>query len=106
MTLKTHGYFTRGFSKAAAVALAMTIASPAAAEPAGDPARIDLLRPDKLLVQITDQDSAETTGDRYRLSAAYTSGQFRGYKDVSRANLLNSPAARYFARKLTGSGGN
>ena len=106
MTLKTPGYLTRGLSKAAVVALAMTLASPAAAEPAGEPARIDLLRPDRLLVQITDQDSTETAGDRYRLSAAYTSGQFRGYKDVSRANLLNSPVARYFARQLTGSGGN
>lgn len=79
---------------------------PAAAEASDDSSRINLLRPGRLIVQITEQDNTETTGDRFRFPAIYTTGQDRGYRNVSRSNLLNSPAARYLARKLTGSGGN
>lgn len=81
-------------------------AVPATAQTSNDSNRINLLRPDRLLVQITEQDGTEIANDRYRLQVAYMSGQDRGYRDVSRSNLLNSPAARYLARKLTGSGRN
>lgn len=91
----------------ALIAVAVTIAAimPASAEPAKDTGRIDLLRPGRLLVQLTDQDRTEVAAERYRLSYVYTIGSERGYRDVSRSNLLNSPAARYLARKLTGSNG-
>ena len=80
-------------------------AMPAAAETRADSSRINFLQPARLLVQITEQDRSEPTSDRFRLPATYLSGQDRGYRDVSRSNLLNSPAARYLARKLTGSNG-
>lgn len=98
--------FTRAFPKILTLAIAATLTAPAAAETSDDSSRINLLRPDRLLVQISQQDRAEVASDHFRLPVIYTTGQDRGYRDVSRSNLLNSPAARYFARKLTGSGRN
>ena len=89
MNRKPSREFTKDFSKILAVATTIILAAPAAAEPARDPARIDLLRPDRLLVQITEQDGTAVVSNRYRLPTAYTSGQNRGYRDVSRSNLLN-----------------
>ena len=106
MNRKPSREFARSFSKILAVTTTIILATPAAAEPAGDPARINLLRLDRLLVQITEQDGTETASDHYWRPVAYVSGQDRGYRDVSRSNLLNSPAARYFARKVIGSGRN
>lgn len=102
MKSKKSRTFSSGLPRILALAIAVTMAAPAAAEQATDPGRIDLLRPGRLLVQITDQDNSNIASDRYRLRTSFMSGQDRGYRNVSRANILNSPAARYFARKLTG----
>lgn len=109
MNKRPSGDFARDFAKGLCGMLAVTmvilLAAPAGAtEPTREPGRIDLLRPDRLLLQITMQSRSETTGDSRRMPVAYISGQDRGYRDVSRSNLLNSPAARYLARALTGTG--
>lgn len=106
MTKRRIAKWTTIASGALFVLAGSLFAVPTVAETSDDSDRINLLRPDRLLVQITEQDSSEPTSDRFQLPMAYKRGQDRGYRDVSRSNLLNSPAARYLARKLTGSGGN
>lgn len=76
-----------------------------AMEPGRDRGRIDLRHPDILLTQIVWQDRSELPTSRNRFQAAYTGDLEQRYGrlgKVSRSNLLNSPAARYFARILTG----
>ena len=76
-----------------------------AMEPVRDPGRIDLRRPDILLTQIVWQDRSELGTSRNRFQAAYIGALEQRYGrpgGVSRSNLLNSPAARYFTRVLTG----
>lgn len=76
-----------------------------AMEPVQDPGRIDLRRPDILLTQIAWQDRSQFQTSRNRFQAAYFDGLEQRYGragKVSRSNLLNSPAARYFTRILTG----
>ncbi|MCH8863601.1 MAG: hypothetical protein IID51_14010 [Proteobacteria bacterium] len=101
--------FTKGLCGILTLAMVILLATPAGAaglagEPTGEPGHINLLRPDRLLLQITMQSRGEATRDTRRMPVAYISGQDRGYRDVSRSNLLNSPAARYLARALTGTG--
>ncbi len=76
-----------------------------AMEPVRDPGRIDLRRPDILLTQIAWQDRGEFRTSRNRFQVAYFDGLEQRYGrpgKVSRSNLLNSPAARYVTRVLTG----
>ncbi len=97
---------TSGLSALLAFFTALAISSAALAmEPARDPGRIDLRRPDILLTQIAWQDRSELQTSRNRFQAAYIGGLEQSYGTlgkVSRSNLLNSPAARYFTRVLTG----
>ena len=105
--------FTTSLAGILAVVMGVLLAAPAnAAEPAREAAvkpaigleHIYILRPDRLLLQITGQPRGEAPRDSRRMPVAYISGQDRGYRNVSRSNLLNSPAARYLAKALTGSG--
>ena len=97
---------TKGLSTSLLFLMAFTISSAALAmEPARDRGRIDLRHPDILLTQIVWQDRSELPTSRNRFQAAYTGDLEQRYGrlgKVSRSNLLNSPAARYFARILTG----
>ena len=73
-------------------------------EPDRDPGRIDLRRPDIVLTQIAWQNRSELETSQNRFHAAYLDGlerRYGRYGRVSRSNLLNSPAARYFTRILT-----
>lgn len=101
--------FAKGFA-AVLPLLAMLVISSAvmAMEPEQDPGRIDLTRPDLLLTRIAWQDRTEFVTSRNRLNATYLGrleSQYGRHGAVSRSNLLNSPAARYFTRVLTGQRG-
>ena len=106
MTMKRTNMRTKGLTTGLLFLSALTISSAALAiEPAGDPGRIDLRRPDLLLTQIAWQDRTELKTSRDRFRTAYIDGLERRYgrhPEVSRSNLLNSPAARYVTRFLTG----
>lgn len=92
-----------------AVAMGILLATPGEAAEQGralaaEPQQIDILRPDRLLLQVAGQPRGETTLDSRYMQGASQFEQARGYRNVSRSNLLNSPAARYLARTLTGTG--
>ena len=107
MTKSRAKRWTKGLATTLPLFIALTIGSAAfAIEPMKDPGRINLRRPDLLLVQIAMQDRSERETSRYRLNGNYIlpglerSHGYRG--NVGRSNLFNSPAARVFARMLTG----
>ncbi len=106
MTMKRTNMWTKALTTSLLFLSALTISSAALAmEPAGDPGRIDLRHPDVLLTQIVWQDRTEIKTDRNRFQAAYIGVLEQRYGrpgEVSRSNLLNSPAARVFTRVLTG----
>ena len=96
----------KGLSAFLAIFMLLTISSAVVAmEPARDPGRIDLRRPDILLTQIAWQDRSALETSRNRFQTSYIGVLEQRYGrpgDVSRSNLLNSPAARVFTRVLTG----
>ena len=106
MTMKRTKIRTKGL--AAGLLFLTTLAMNSAAfamEPARDPGRIDLRSPRLLLTQIAWQDRTEFKTSQNRFQTAYIDGleQRHGrHGEVSRSNLLNSPAARYVTRILTG----
>ena len=104
--MKRTTIWTKGLTTSLLFLSALTISSAALAmEPGRDRARIDLRHPDILLTQIVWQDRSELQTSRNRFQAAYIGGLEQSYgtlAKVSRSNLLNSPAARYFTRILTG----
>ncbi len=106
MTMRRAKIRTKGLSTSLLFLMAFTMSSAALAmEPARDPGRIDLRRPDVLLTQIAWQDRTELKTSRDRFQAAYMDGLEHRYGrpgEVSRSNLLNSAAARVFTRALTG----
>ena len=106
MTMKRTNMWTKGLTTSLLFLSALTISSAALAiEPARDPGRIDLRRPDILLTQIAWQDRSALETSRDRIRTAYIGVVERRYgrpAEVSRSNLLNSPAARYVTRILTG----
>ncbi len=106
MTMKRTNMWTKALTTSWLVLSALTISSAALAnEPARDPGRIDLRRPGVLLTQIAWQDRSEFKASRNRFQAAYIGVLEQRYgrpAEVSRSNLLNSPAARYVTRVLTG----
>ncbi len=106
MTMKRTNMWTKGLTTGLLFLTALTISSAALAiEPARDPGRIDLRRPDLLLTQIAWQDRSAFKASRNRFRSAYIDGLERRYgrhPEVSHSNLLNSPAARYLTRFLTG----
>ncbi len=97
---------TKGLSAFLPFVAVLAFSSAALAmEPARDPGRIDLRHPDILLTQLVWQDRSELQTSRNRFQAAYIGVLEQRYGrpgEVSRSNLLNSPAARYFTRILTG----
>ena len=106
MTMRRTNMWTKALTTSLLFLTALTISSAALAiEPARDPGRIDLRRPKILLTQIAWQDRTEFKTSRSRFQAAYIGVLERRYgrpAEVSRSNLLNSPAARYVTRFLTG----
>ncbi len=106
MTTRRAKIRTKGLSTSLLFLLAFTISSAALAmEPGREPGRIDLRRPDILLTQIAWQDRSELETSRDRFHVAYIGVLEQRYGrpgEVSRSNLLNSPAARVFTRVLTG----
>ena len=106
MTMKRTKIWTKALTTGWLVLSALTISSAAlAVEPTRDPGRIDLRRPDILLTQIAWQDRSEFKTSRNRFRTAYIGVlelRYGRHPEVSRSNLLNSPAARYFTRVLTG----
>ena len=106
MTMKRAKMWTKSLTTSLLFLTALTISSAALAiEPTGDPGRIDLRRPDILLAQIAWQDRTEIKTFRNRFQTVYFGDLGRRYgrnPEVSRSNLLNSPAARYLTRILTG----
>ena len=106
MTMKRTNTWTKALTTSLLFLSALTISSAVVAmEPARDPGRIDLRRPDILLTQIAWQDRSEVKASRDRFQTAYIGVLEQRYGrpgDVSRSNLLNSPAARVFTRVLTG----
>ena len=106
MTMKRTNTWTKALTTSLLFLSALTISSAALAmEPGHDPGRIDLRRPDILLSQIAWQDRSALERSRNRFQTAYIGVLEQRYGrpgDVSRSNLLNSPAARVFTRVLTG----
>ena len=106
MTMRRAKIWTRALSTSLLFLTVFTMSSAALAmEPARDLGRIDLRRPDILLTQIAWQDRTEFKTAQNRIHAAYLDGLEHRYgrsREVSRSNLLNSPAARYVTRILTG----
>ena len=98
MTMNRTKMWKKGLTTSLLFLTALTISSAALAmEPARDPGRIDLRRPDILLTQIAWQDRSELKTSRNRIHDAYLDGlerRYGRYGEVSRSNLLNSPAAR------------
>ena len=106
MTMRRAKIRTKGLSTSLLFLTVFAMSSAALAmEPDRDPGRIDLRRPDILLTQIAWQDRSELKTSRNRIHDAYLDGlerRYGRYGEVSRSNLLNSPAARYFTKILTG----
>ena len=96
----------KGLSALLAFFTVLAISSAVVAmEPDHDRGRIDLRHPDILLTQIAWQDRSAIETSRNRFQAAYIGRLEERYGragEVSRSNLFNSPAARYFTRILTG----
>ena len=106
MTMRRANIRTSGLAAGLLFLLAFTMSSAAVAmEPARDPGRIDLRSPGVLLTQIVWQNRSAFKTSQNRFQTAYIDGLERSYgrhPEVSRSNLLNSPAARYVTRFLTG----
>ena len=106
MTMRRAKIRTKGLAAGLLFLTVFTMSSAAfAMEPDRDPGRIDLRRPGVLLTQIVWQDRAQFKTSENRLHATYLDSLERSYgrhAEVSRSNLLNSPAARYVTRILTG----
>ncbi len=106
MTMGQAKIRTKGLAAGLLFLTVFTMSSAAfAMEPDRDPGRIDLRRPGVLLTQIVWQNRSAFKTSQNRFQTAYIDGleQRHGrHGEVSRSNLLNSPAARYVTRILTG----
>ena len=106
MITKRTKMWPKGLAAGLLLLSALTISSAVfAMQPDRDPGRIDLRRPGVLLTQIVWQDRSEFKTSQNRIHSAYINGleqRYGTHRGVSRSNLLNSPAARYITRILTG----